>query len=205
MVKVSEIEKVRGRIRIRLDDGSEYMILKSMLRDRPLEVNQPLDPAEFSRWVAARQYQSALEKSIAMLAVRARSRGEIQQALRRIGYAPETADRVLEKLEAEHLLDDGDFADAWTRSRTARRYGPRRIAQELRLKGISPEETAAALAAIPEEDLSENAMALAKKALARSKPGEDPRKTRQRIMAALARRGYSWDDAKSACDQVLRD
>ena len=205
MVKVSDIQKVRGRILVRLDDGSEYMILKSMLRDRPLEVNQPLDPAEFSHWVASRQYQSALEKSIALLAVRARSGGEIRQSLRRIGYAPETVSRVMEKLEQEHLLDDQDFADAWTRSRASRRYGPRRIALELRQKGISEEDAAAALEAIPEEDLRENALSMARKALLRAKPGEDPRRTRQRIIESLIRRGYSFEDARIACDEVLGD
>ena len=205
MVKVSDIQKIRGRILVRLDDGSEYMILKSMLRDRPLEVNQALDPAEFSHWVASRQYQSALEKSIALLAVRARSGGEIRQSLRRIGYAPETVARVMEKLEQERLLDDQDFADAWTRSRASRHYGPRRIAMELRQKGISEEDAAAALEAIPEEDLRENALSLARKALLRAKPGEDPRRTRQRITESLIRRGYSFEDARAACNEVLGD
>ena len=204
MVKVSDIEKVRGRIRIRLDDGSEYMILKSMLRDRPLEINQPLDSDEFSRWITSRQYQSALEKTIAMLSIRARSRSEICQALRRIGYAPETIDRVIDKLEDEHLLNDLDFAESWTRSRSIRRYGPHRIAQELRQKGITDEDAAAALEVIPKEEFTENAMVIAKKILSRMKPGEDPLKTRRRILDALVRRGYSWDDAKAACDQVLQ-
>ena len=205
MVKVSDIQKVRGRILIRLDDGSEYMILKSMLRDCPLEVNQSLDPVEFSHWVASRQYQSALAKSIALLAVRARSRGEILQSLRRIGYAPETISCVMEKLEQERLLDDHDFANAWTRSRSARRYGPRRIMMELRQKGISEEDATAALESVPEEDLRKNALSQARKALLRSKPGEDPRRTRQRIIESLIRRGYSFEDARIACDQVLAE
>ncbi len=100
MVRVSEIERVRGRIRVRMDDGSSYTILKSMLRERPLEVNQALDRAEFSRWVAGKQYASAMEKAVGLLAVRARSRDEIRQALNRIGYAPETVARVIGRLEA---------------------------------------------------------------------------------------------------------
>ena len=76
---------------------------------------------------------------------------------------------------------------------------------ELRQKGISEEDAAAALESVPEEDLRKNALSQARKALLRSKPGEDPRRTRQRIIESLIRRGYSFEDARIACDQVLAE
>ena len=59
------------------------------------------------------------------------------------------------------------------------------------------------LEAINEDDQLSAAVALAEKAAARIKPGEDPRKSASRIHAMLARRGFSWDIAKAATQQVL--
>lgn len=205
MVRISEVEKVRGRIRVVLDDGSEYLLLKSMLSERPLKVNDELDSEEFSSWVTQRQYRSALEKAVSFLAVRTCSKGEIDQKLRRIGYSPETVKMVLFKLDREGFLNDRDFADQWARYRSSQRYGPRRIVQELKMKGISGEDIESVLENLPEKEQLEDAVEIARKALKRAKSGEDPRKTREKMAAGIVRRGYSWDLARQACDQVLRD
>ena len=49
------------------------------------------------------------------------------------------------------------------------------------------------------------AVTLAEKAAARLKPGEDKRKAFNRIASMLARRGYTWDIAKQAIQQVFAD
>ena len=41
------------------------------------------------------------------------------------------------------------------------------------------------------------------KNLGRAKPGEDPRKTAARLTAMLARRGYGYDIARQAIEQVM--
>ena len=192
MVQVSEIEQVRGRrVKITLDDGSHYLLLRSMYQERPLEIGEAVDPKEYAQWVMTRQYRSALDKAVSMLAVRACSRGEIEQKLRRIGYAPDTIEMVIYKLEKNELINDQEFADQWAQYRAGQKYGPRRISQELRMKGVSAEEAESALAV------------LARKSLQRAKAGEDPRKTRQRAMAAIVRRGYDWDTARQAIETVM--
>ena len=205
MVRVSEVELLRGRrVRVTLDNGDSYLLLKSIWQDRPLEVNQAVDPAEYAEWVLQRQYRSALDKAVAMLAQRPCSRGEIEKKLKTVGYSADTVEMVLYKLESNELLNDTEFAGQWARYRAGQKIGPRRIARELRYqKGLSPEDTENALSALPEEEQLEAALSLARKAISRAKPGEDPRKTRQRMLSALVRRGYDWDTVRQAVDQVL--
>ena len=205
MVRVSEIEMLRGRrVKITLDNGDTYLLLKSIWQDRPLEINQAVDAAEYAEWVLQRQYRSALDKAVAMLAQRPCSRGEIEKKLKTVGYSVDTVEMVLFKLDSNGLLNDAEFADQWARYRAGQKLGPRRIARELRYqKGLSPEDTENAILALPEEDQLEAAVSLARKAMNRVKPGEDIRKTRQRILSALVRRGYDWDMARQAVDQVL--
>ncbi len=206
MVRVSDVENLRGgKVRITLDDGRHFLLLRSAYLDRPLEPGQEVDPAEYADWVLHRQYRSALDLAVSMLAARACSRGEIERKLRLKDYSPETVEKVLYKLESNHLLDDRAFADQWARYRAGMKYGPHRISQELRRKGVSSEDAETALDSVPESDQLESAVALAEKALRRGKADEDPRKARQRILAAIVRRGYGWDIARKAVDSVLSD
>ncbi len=76
---------------------------------------------------------------------------------------------------------------------------------ELRYKGIDGETAEAVLESIPEDQQEENALALARKALGRAKAGEDPRKTRQRVIDSLLRRGYGWEAARRACDRAMEE
>ena len=48
-------------------------------------------------------------------------------------------------------------------------------------------------------DRIEKAEVLARKAWMRTKPDKDLRKSRQKVIAFLVRKGYSWDTARAAC------
>ncbi|MBQ9211962.1 MAG: regulatory protein RecX [Clostridia bacterium] len=204
MVQVSSVEKVQGRrVRIVLENGSRYFILRSMYQERPLEEGDEVDPQEYAQWVLTRQYRSALDKAVSMLAVRACSKGEIEQKLHRIGYSPETIEMVIYKLEKNDLVNDQDFAAQWAQYRSGQKYGPRRISQELRHKGVSAEETALAIEDVSEEEQLASALSLAEKSLRRIRTEEDPRKAKQKAVTAIVRRGFSWDIARQAVEQVF--
>ena len=56
-----------------------------------------------------------------------------------------------------------------------------------------------------ETDELMNAVSLAKKAWARAKPDSDLYKRRQKVIASLVRKGYSWEMAKEACSTAETD
>lgn len=200
---ITEIRKERGRYRVTVSESDEFLVPVSLMRERPLAEGQPIDVEEYDNWLMLRQYRHALDRAVAYLASRARSRREVEQKLQQAGYRPCTVEMVLYKLEREKLLDDADFAMQWVEARSNRKLGRSRIAQELRRKGIAADEAEAALETIDDDDQLSGAIALAEKAAARIKPGEDPRKAMNRIHAMLARRGYSWAVAKEAVQRAL--
>lgn len=61
------------------------------------------------------------------------------------GFDPETIERVLEDLGARDWLSDRRFAEHYVASRRERGYGPIRIREELRYRGIEDEISAACL------------------------------------------------------------
>ena len=200
---ITAITKERGRLRIVVNEDSEVLVPVSLFRERPLSVGDAIDMEEYDQWLLLRQYRHALDRAVAFLAGRARSRREMEERLLRSGYRPCTVEIVLFKLEKEGLLDDADFARQWVSARSARRMGRGRIAQELRRKGVSAQEAEEALESLSEEEQLEGAMLLVEKALLRASSGEEPRKTAARITAMLARRGYGYDVAREAISRLM--
>ena len=205
MDMITSITRERGRLRVIINDDSEVLVPLSLFRERPLTVGEPIDMEEYDQWLLLRQYRHALDRAVAFLAGRARSRREMEERLLRSGYRPCTVEMVLYKLEKEGLLDDADFARQWVDARSARRMGRGRIAQELRRKGVSAREAEEALEGLSDEEQLEGAIVLVEKAMARTPSGEDPRKTAARITSMLARRGYDYDTAREAISRVMED
>jgi regulatory protein len=143
------------------------------------------------------QYPDALNRAVAMLAARPCSRQEIEQRLTRRKFDPEVISMVLYKLEREGLLNDREFSDLWVQSRS-KKYGPARLRQELRMKGVEEETARSALGQFSEEDQLARATGQAEKKLRTIKPGTEPRKVFQQVTSFLVRRGFSWNIAKQA-------
>ena len=124
------------------------------------------------------------------LGYRSRSEAEVRRYLSRRGCAHDAADLVIEKLRSLRYVNDETFAHDWALGRAqARGYGPRRIEQELRSKGIGQPLIRDALReTFDEVDETEHAKAL----LARHFKGRDltEPKTLRRAAAFLHRRGY---------------
>ena len=196
-MEVTQVRRVRGIWYITLG-GETLRIPRSLYEERPLAEGDEVDPEEYDRWLLLRQYRPGLEYAVSLLAQRPYSEGELEARMLRLGYRPVTCEMVLHKLKINHLLDDADFARQWAEARARRGLGPQRIAGELRRKGISAEDAQAAVKGLDEETHLDTAAALAAKFLRAGKPGEDRHKADQRVLAALARRGYPYAMAREA-------
>ena len=88
-------------------------------------------------------------RAIGLLARREHSRAELVRKLAAQGTAEEV-DKVLCQLEAEGLLSDARFAEAYVRSH-GERLGGARLKQALRERGVGDGLAEAPLAALPAE------------------------------------------------------
>ncbi|WP_062974630.1 recombination regulator RecX [Nocardia flavorosea] len=135
--------------------------------------------------------EQAKEACLRLLAVRARSRAELAQRLSAKGFAAEVIERSLDRLAEVGLVDDAEFARQWVRQRHSfSGKGRQALAQELRRKGVAPEEATAALDDITVDDEHERATELVRRKL-RTLPADlDREKAIRRLVGMLARRGY---------------
>jgi regulatory protein len=131
-----------------------------------------------------------LRLALRYLARRSRSEAEVRRYLDRRGYAPGAADPAIEKLRSLNYLNDESFARNWALARAqGQSYGPDRIGQELRSKGVDPSLIRQAL----RETFNEiDETKQARRWLDRHFKGGDlaEPKTLRRAAALLQRRGY---------------
>lgn len=202
MGMIIEIRRIRNHTLILFDDGCSFRMQKSDLSLKSVEIGQTFDTEAFEKWILQQQYRKALDKAVSLLALRACSKGEINNKLSASGYSDCTVQLVLYKLQKESLLDDASFTDQWTEYRSMHRYGPRRIASELKRKGVSDELIEKAVDSISSDTQIEQAVHIAEKYAKQAHKGDDCRKIKQRAIAAIIRRGYSWGTAEEACSRV---
>ena len=146
--------------------------------------------------------KSCHERALGLLAVRPRSRRELEQRLTAAGFGAEEVADVLAMLERVGLVDDADFARQLAEQQFVhKRAGRRAVTSALIAKGIAPDLIEAVVAEAPDD---EEARA---EELARSKAlrmgSVDAAKAFNRLFGLLMRRGYAPQVARQAARRAL--
>lgn len=138
-----------------------------------------------------------------LLTARSRTRAELAGQLAKRGYPEDVGDRVLDRLTAVGLVDDADFAADWVQTRRANAGKSRRaLAAELQAKGVDQDVIGTALAGLDAGAERGRAEQLVRTKLRREKLTEDDARVTRRLVAMLARRGYSQT---VACEVVIAE
>lgn len=201
-VRIASVKRVHGRATLTLSTGETLPMPRAMLRERPYKSGMPFDRQSFDVFLRERSYPFALEKAVSQLATRARTEKEIVDCLKKNAYPEQTIARVMARLQELGCINDADFAAQWTAARASKGLGSRRIRMELRQKGVDQAEIEQALSAVDDDELLSGALKAAQKA-ARGKDLASPA-DRQKVLAALARRGYDFSLAKQAIAMLLK-
>jgi len=144
--------------------------------------------------------RSAKDRALGLLAVRWRSRRELERRLGAAGFESEEIATALADLSRAGLVDDERFARELTRSRAGRLDGNRSVRSALAKAGVAPEVAEASLAEAGDE--TERAYELARRRAARLGHLE-PEVVKRRLYGLLVRRGYSPGLAAAACQEAL--
>ncbi|VAZ93143.1 Regulatory protein RecX [Mycobacterium pseudokansasii] len=138
-----------------------------------------------------------------LLTARSRTRAELSGQLAKRGYPDDISNRVLDRLAAVGLVDDIDFAEQWVQSRRANAGKSKRaLAAELHTKGVDSDVITTVLAGIDSAAERERAEHLVRARLRRETLGDDETRVSRRLVAMLARRGYSQT---VACEVVATE
>ena len=149
--------------------------------------------------------EKAREAALRLLDRSRKTRRELERKLTERDHDPAAIAAALDRLAGVGLIDDVEYAQAFARSRFARRAVALRIVrQELKRRGVGDDDLERAFAGLDDGGAAERARA--ERALApiwRRHHALDPRERRARCAAALARRGFDYDAIHEALEAVL--
>ena len=140
-------------------------------------------------------------RAVRLLAVRARTRAELLERLRRAGFGGVAAGAAIDELEAARVVDDAALARDVAARALDGGQGEEGARHRVESRGIDEEGAAGAVAhaaAETGEDEQQRADRVADELAARIAPGLDAAARYRRVMGGLARRGFGEDVAESA-------
>ena len=179
-------------INVIFEDGTEIRSTLGVVTEMMLSRGKDLDSAAVETLQEKSARAFAVEKAISLLSYRQMSGKEMRTKLIQKGISAEAAEAAVEKLYDLRLLDDEQYAAAVVRHYTAKGYGAARLRAELSRRGVAREYWEEALSAAPASDDRIDRFL-------RSKLHDpDDRDQVRKVSAALYRRGYSWDEIRSA-------
>jgi regulatory protein len=140
--------------------------------------------------------RSTYDRALDMLEARARAVTELRRLLIKKGEPAADVDAAIERLRANGLLDDANFARQLARSKAlGAGLSRRRIQQELVKRGVAREISDEAIAEVYEDEAVDEGAAIER--VARKKlrllANADAATAKRRLYGYLARRGYDAD------------
>ena len=136
---------------------------------------------------------TAKERALALLDRRDYSRAELLKKLLEKGVDEDEATEAVDRLAELGFVDDARYAPIVVRHYAAKGYGARRVQQELARRGIPKELWDAAMEQMPAQDDTIDRLLRS-----RLRAGETDRAALKRASDYLLRKGYGWDEIKSA-------
>ncbi len=206
---ITEIRKNGGdtpRLTVFVDGSEAFTVSEEVARELGLCVGHELAPSAAEHLEADDERAKTREVALRLLAVRARSEGELVDRLRRKGFSEEVTAVVVSALAEVGLVDDAAFARAWAEEKVRLRpIGPRRLTSELLSKRVSRD----LVDLVVDETFREHSeLELARRAVekkARVSGGADAKKRRARLHSFLIRRGFSYEVVSTVLREIEGD
>ena len=167
------------------------------------EFDSEMTPAPRER--KTKTAQQALQSLMRLCSRSEKSTGDALRLMRTWGV-PEAEQRgVLNKLIADRYIDNRRYAEAYTREKSQLAgWGERKIAMQLRLKGVERETISAVLAELMEDDsIVERLREKLSKKLRTIKAANDY-ELRGKLLRYALGLGYDYDIASEVVDEVVK-
>ena len=144
-------------------------------------------------------FDKAKEKALRLLEFRSHSEKELKDKLKYAGADEEDIEKILEFCRHYGFVNDRDYALRKARDlKNLKKFGKRRISQELYSKGISSEYIAQALEELDFDDVQDVLLPMVRRKL----NGDLERKSIDRCIRYFIYRGYDIGDIKTCIDII---
>lgn len=201
MISKIEPQKRPGRYNIFINEEFAFGVDEEVLLHFELKKGLHIDEALQKKIESEETFYKAYSKVLNYLSYSMRTEKQIKDYLVKHEFKHYT-DRMIEKLNKMRLIDDLMYAESYVRTMAnVNQKGPGNIMQELKMKGVSENDTLDALEQYTEEQQLENAIDLAEKQWNKSKNRSQFEST-QKVKQYLVGKGYSFKIADEAIGSI---
>ncbi len=189
--KISETKQ--GRFAL-FDETGEFLfsVDGETLYKNHIRVDQELSAAQLSQLQSQSDTRRAKDKALEYLSLRDHASGELYEKLCR-RFDEQSAAAAVAEMQRLELLDDARFAQHRAKYLAGQNRSVREIRQKLMQAGVGRQEAEDALRQLEPDEAAACRAVLEKKYLRKLREGR-----RDAVIAALARRGFSYGDIRSA-------
>lgn len=149
--------------------------------------------------------QQALQSLMRLCARSEKSTGDALRLMRTWGV-PEVEQRgVLNKLIADRYIDNRRYAEAYTREKSRLSgWGERKIAMQLRLKGVEKEVISAVLSELVDDEGKDERLRAKLERKMRTTKAVNDYELRGKLLRYALGLGYDYDTAMAAVEEVAK-
>lgn len=189
-------QKKAGRYSVDLDKQFAFGVSESVLIKYGLAKGRELDDALIEQIMHDEEIAKAFNTAINYLGHALRTIKQVKQKLTEKEVSEEIQDQAITQLKSLGYLDDTNYAMHYvTTKKLISPKGPNVIKMDLKQAGIIDEDIELALASYTHEEQLEIAQKMAIK-LSNTYKRESTRAKQQKIIQALANKGFSFDIAQ---------
>lgn len=195
--RIQASPRKQGRVLVFLEDGACLKITEQELLDFGLRPGDDLDGQRLGQLKEAAGISNVKAAAADLIGKRAMSRRDLERKLQEKGASQAEARYAAEWLEAIGALNDADYAAILVRHCAGLGYGPARIREKLREKGVPRELWDEAL-----DQATDSAEQIDRFLTAKLRGRAPEEAEKRRLTSALLRRGFSWGDIREAWSRL---
>jgi len=190
---IKQQAKRANRYSVFVEGKYAFSLSETALLDSKLASGQELTKEQVGKFKKLSADDKLYSQTLRYVAMRPRTRWEIEIYLERKKASPDLTEQILNKLSAVGLIDDEKLARAFVNDRRLLRPTSRRkMTLELRKKHVADEVIQMTVGNEPQNEQT------ALQAVIETKGRQSKYQDDLKLMQYLARQGFNYDDIKSA-------
>ena len=198
-MKITAVEPRRKQMCALFIDGEYVMNLDAQtLIENRFDVGREIDDDELKDIIDKSNERRAKEKALWLISYRSHSKKELFDKLKR-GFDEESAQKAVDRMEELGLINDEEFAKLYARKLVnGKKMSVKAAEFELYRKGIdkiTAEQVLGELEYDPQTQIIEF--------ITKKYKNIQDEKIKRRAVAALQRKGYSWEEIKQAIESLV--
>lgn len=202
-VKITRVAQTkRGRFSLYTEEGFLFSVHPEVFALSGLGQGAEVSIQALEELRRQSELKTAKEKALSLLGHSSRTKKQLYERLARHADE-EAAEAATRRMEELGLVDDADYARRFANDMLhLKNWAPRRVAQELRRKGVDAETVESCLEELADFDPVEKITGIIQR---KYLPLLGEQKGRNRAINALLRLGYDYEDIRSALRRIEQE